>query len=215
MLWLLLACADVEWGKDPAEGDFDGDGWTGAQGDCANDDADYFPGAPDALGDGKDTDCDGVDGSDADGDRHYATSSGGDDCDDTDNAVFPGAPERWNDVDDDCDGCVDDPEPTFRPHGNLLDVVIPVGDPAGFLLGLTDTDGAWYGESCADGTTNCHPLGESGGTLTVVAEDPGAEETRFDEARLDGATWVLWDSAGRCTSGGEQPAYYAGCCVGD
>lgn len=215
MLLLLLACADVDWGKDPAASDFDGDGWTGEQGDCANDDPAYHPEAEDPLGDGRDTDCDGADGTDSDRDQFPSQASGGDDCDDADPGAYPGAPERWNGADDDCDGCVDDPAPDFRAHGDVLDVVIPVGDPAGFALGLVDIAGDWYGESCVDGSTACHTLGANGGSLTVVEGTPGEGETRFDEGRINEASWALWDSAGRCTAGGAAPAYYTGCCVGD
>ncbi len=214
MLLLLFACADVDWGKDPAEGDFDQDGWTGVQGDCANDDPTYHPEAADPAGDGLDTDCDGVDGADGDGDHHLSVASGGDDCDDADRDAFPGAPERWNGRDDDCDGCVDEPAPELRVHANTLDIVIPVGDPGGFALGLADTVGGWYGEACADGTTGCHAIGEGGGTLTVVEDTPGAGETRFDATRIENATWVLWDTTGACAAGGRDPGYYAGCCVG-
>lgn len=216
MWWILsLACADVDWGADPAKADYDADGWSGEAGDCANDDPAYNPAAADPVGDGRDTNCDGVDGVDADGDHHLSVESGGDDCADTDPDAFPGAPERWNGADDDCDGCVDDPAPTFRVHGNQLDVVIPVGDPAGFALGLSDTVSDWYGESCADGHTDCHPMGPSGGSLTVVSDTPGAGETRFDAARLEDTTWVLWASDGACTVGGLDPAVYPGCCLGD
>ena len=41
--------------------DLDGDGYCGAQ-DCDEEDAERHVGAPDPEGDGKDQDCDGVDG---------------------------------------------------------------------------------------------------------------------------------------------------------
>ena len=57
------------------------------------------------YGDPADTNCDGVDGVDEDGDGHASTLSGGDDCDDTDGGRFPGAvDEVGDDVDQDCDG---------------------------------------------------------------------------------------------------------------
>ena len=45
---------------------------------------------------------------DLDDDGYDGLDSGGDDCDDTDPEVHPGADEVCNDVDDDCDGLVDE-----------------------------------------------------------------------------------------------------------
>ena len=53
------------------ERDQDGDGLSACQGDCDDDDADTYPGAPEVPGDGIDQDCDGndlVDDADDDGD---------------------------------------------------------------------------------------------------------------------------------------------------
>ncbi|HJN72627.1 MAG TPA: MopE-related protein, partial [Myxococcota bacterium] len=57
------------------------------------------------VGDGGDQDCDGIDGTDADGDGYAADWSGGEDCDDEDEATYPGAEEVPSDgIDQDCDG---------------------------------------------------------------------------------------------------------------
>ena len=50
-------------------------------------------GACATWGDPADTNCDGVDGVDADGDGHASVGSGGDDCDDDAPAVYAGAPD--------------------------------------------------------------------------------------------------------------------------
>jgi hypothetical protein len=118
---LLVAC-----GKP----DEDGDGF-GSDVDCDDTNAAIFPGATEKC-DGLDNDCDGeVDGEyavggtiqyvDADLDgfggsagavvscdavEGFAAASG--DCNDADAAVFPGADELCNDVDDNCNGQVDD-----------------------------------------------------------------------------------------------------------
>lgn len=95
--------------------DDDGDGYGQGEGclddDCDDEDPAAWPGAPDPWDDGSlssDTDCDGVDGVDADGDgspgnapEDHATF----DCDDEDDALGPHAAEICGDaVDEDCDG---------------------------------------------------------------------------------------------------------------
>ncbi|MEL6345496.1 MAG: putative metal-binding motif-containing protein [Myxococcota bacterium] len=101
--------------------DLDGDGfigaWTDAAGsllspngtDCDDTNPDIFPGAEDDWYDGVDTDCDGTDDFDQDGDGDPVPEAGGGDCDDTDASVSSLAEERWYDgIDQDCDGADDD-----------------------------------------------------------------------------------------------------------
>jgi hypothetical protein len=92
-----------------AADDGDADGWGLAEGDCADDDPDRYPGAIEFV-DGLDQDCDGTVDNDTtayddDGD---GTSEADGDCDDADAARHPGVPELGNGVDDDCDGTVDE-----------------------------------------------------------------------------------------------------------
>ena len=85
--------------------DVDQDGFPAAV-DCNDGDANTYPGAVEADGDGKDANCDGEDNNpatmvDADGDGFPATV----DCDDADAAVYPGADDTVGDgIDQDCDG---------------------------------------------------------------------------------------------------------------
>lgn len=87
--------------------DLDGDGRTFAQGDCHDGDVNVFPGAVDAVGDGLDQSCDGLDGFDADADRIASVPSGGTDCDDTNAAIRPDAEEVCDGIDANCDGIAD------------------------------------------------------------------------------------------------------------
>ena len=82
--------------------DFDGDNVADAD-DCNPGDPNVSPLAPDPYGDLLDTNCDGVDGVDGDGDG-WAAGQGGD-CDDSNTATHPEAPEVCgNGVDEDCSG---------------------------------------------------------------------------------------------------------------
>jgi hypothetical protein len=108
----------------PACVDRDGDGHLACRrGDCDDADPTVFPGQREVLGNGRDDDCDGVNGRDADRDGFEAASVGGDDCDDGRDWVHPGVaryPDPDGDgavawkaaVDLDCDGATD-PVPAF------------------------------------------------------------------------------------------------------
>ncbi|MFT5683722.1 MAG: hypothetical protein ACI8RZ_004654, partial [Myxococcota bacterium] len=109
--------------------DHDGDGFNRYQGDCDDDNDNSYPDAPEVC-DGLDNDCDGtVDEGisqtlylDADGDGfgdesatfescddddpRYVGVAG--DCDDTNAQVFPEAHEQCDEIDNDCDGDIDE-----------------------------------------------------------------------------------------------------------
>jgi len=92
---LLAACPTLS-------DDVDGDGFPD-QADCGPTDAAVFPGADDPI-DGVDTDCDGLDGINRDGDE-FAANGDPPDCDDSNPGVFPGAADVFGDErDSDCDG---------------------------------------------------------------------------------------------------------------
>jgi hypothetical protein len=93
-------------------------GWVTEAGDCDDTAADTHPAADDSWYDGIDSNCDGADDFDADGDGHAKPvgDNGGRDCDDTDPAVYPAAEDAPGDgIDQDCDGADDvaaeEPEP--------------------------------------------------------------------------------------------------------
>jgi hypothetical protein len=114
-----------------ADDDADADGFTVEDGDCDDGDPSVYPGATEYCN-SVDDDCDGqIDEDDAidaptwytdgDGDSYGDDETGviscdplpgtvaqGEDCDDTLGSVNPGADELCNEVDDDCDGEVDE-----------------------------------------------------------------------------------------------------------
>jgi len=95
-------CADVS-----RRYDFDGDGAEDSL-DCAPEDAEVHPDALDPFGDGLDSNCDGVDGLDRDGDGFSANAPVDDaawDCNDGDPTVNPDGVEVADDEqDNDCVG---------------------------------------------------------------------------------------------------------------
>ncbi len=168
----LAACDPI---KDETGGDTfpdgDGDGWTSDE-DCDDEDPAVNPGA-DEVCNGIDDDCDfetdedAVDAStwyaDVDGDGHgdpdtstEACEAGegwvelADDCDDEDAEVSPSATEVCNDVDDDCDGWVDDED-------DSLD---------------SDSAETWYRDADADGYGNPDDT-----TLACIPPDGYTDDT--------------------------------------
>ena len=86
--------------------DFDEDGSADAE-DCGASDPTIRPGAQDDWGDGIDQACDGLDGTDADGDG-YPSDAAADprDCNDSEPTWYPGAPDSVDPggLDTNCDG---------------------------------------------------------------------------------------------------------------
>ena len=125
--------------------DGDGDGWSGAAGDCDDANADVSPGASEVLGDAVDNDCDGLadetaQQDDADGDG-YSPEEG--DCDDANDEIYPGATEIPDAKDNDCNGFFDDTTEWFDDDGDGLNETSGDCDDADPTVypGATDT---WY-----------------------------------------------------------------------
>ena len=99
--------------------DADGDGFSVVEGDCNDNDASIYPGAPEQI-DGLDNDCDGQadEGADDvdDDDDGFSDLQG--DCNDSDASIFPGAEEVVNGVDDDCDGRIDNDTEAYDDDGD-------------------------------------------------------------------------------------------------
>lgn len=88
--------------------DDDGDGFSEDAGDCNDANPDMSPAETETLGNGLDDDCDGeVDEGTLDLDGDGVTEADGD-CDDNDGWVFPEAAEMCDEVDNNCNGEIDE-----------------------------------------------------------------------------------------------------------
>ena len=87
----------------------DGDAFPACLGDCNDNNASIYPGAPEIC-DNLDNDCNSVvdENFDNDGDGFTTCDLPQPDCNDGDNSIFPGAPEACDGIDQNCDGEPDD-----------------------------------------------------------------------------------------------------------
>ncbi len=210
LLLLSLACRtkDVAVDTGTLVSDQDSDGIPDDE-DCAPDNAEIFPGAEEIC-DGVDNNCDGVidtdatdattwyedkdsDGAGLDGTELTSCESpgalyaaAGGDCDDLDPESFPGAPERCDDVDNDCDGVVDNDLNTlwyadvdadgFGDASSTLDECDP---GAGWVVDDTDCDdlnASTYPDAeevCDEADNNCDGVVDEGVTEVFYADSDG------------------------------------------
>jgi hypothetical protein len=167
-------CDDPDWpslASRPEDVDNDGDGLDECAGDCDDDRAAVFPGAP-QLCDGVNNDCDdptwpqAPGEEDADDDGHPACS----DCAESNPSVYPGAVQACDGVNNDCD---DSTWPAVSPVELDQD-----GD------GFRGCDG-----DCADHDSTRNPLGQEvcndldDDCDTSVDEDALGEDTDADGVR--------------------------------
>ena len=185
---LLPGC--TQWWSDVS--DYDGDGYTIAEGDCHDNNSAQHPGVEEIWYDGIDQNCDGND-LDKDGDGHLSSAFGGDDCwDDPDRAdlpleyttlegfesieagaVNPSATETYYDgVDQNCDGQND-----FDQDGD------------GYRTAFYPDYGGNFGNDCVDGADL-----DDENPAELPPEDifPGAEETWYDGTNADCAEEPVW-----------------------
>ncbi len=151
-------------------------------GDCDDENADFYPGAPEAdCEDPADYNCDGSTGyADVDGDSWAACAE----CDDSQASVQPDAEEVCNGIDDDCDGEIDEEGASATLYYPDLDGD-GFGDAAGEIAGCTPLPGY------VTDPTDCGDLD--------AAVFPGAEERcdgvdedcdgEIDENPVDPGEW--------------------------
>ena len=165
--------------------DGDGDGFTtcGEPADCDDEDEDVHPDALEVPGDGVDSNCDGSDGEDGDGDGYGSPESGGDDCDDGDASIHPDAEEAPNGVDDDCDDDVDEGTELADDDGDGYSEVDGDCDDEDDDVGPDVT------EDCYDGIdNNCDGLID--GDDIESCPDVGDDDEDDDDAPPGGSSTV-------------------------
>ena len=211
---LLLTACPAKPGDTAGAVDLDGDGFVSTQ-DCDDDNAAVFPGAVEHCN-GYDDDCDGyVDDDDPSLDGLLDLSVDGDgdgwgsmdeaaqgsfcedpgegwvedatDCDDTAPEVHPEAQEVCNQLDDDCDGAVDEEgalesswylDSDGDGYGDPAEVIEQCEQPSGYVL-------AAYGADCDDSDAAVFPGAEE----HCNGYDDDCDGVVDEDDAVDGATW--------------------------
>ena len=154
------------------------DGYVQENGDCDDANADIYPGAWERdCTDPIDYNCDGSVGftdNDADG------SAACEDCNDNDSTTYPGATEVCDNIDNDCDGTIDDyaddasiwfGDADSDGYGGQQFVELSCSQPVGYVDNSDD---------CNDLNPNSHP-----GATEICDEDDNDCDTEVDEGVKD------------------------------
>ncbi|MCB9797374.1 MAG: putative metal-binding motif-containing protein [Alphaproteobacteria bacterium] len=197
------------------------DGQVEQGGDCDDSDPAYNPAAvEDDCADPNDYNCDGSTGyADADGDGWAACQE----CDDADDAVNPDATEVCNDLDDDCDGLVDDADEDLdlsTATESFADVDGDgYGDPDASTLSC-DVPSSNVSDSsdCDDADADTFPGAAPNDSATACMSDHDADDWGDDSPGDGVSAGTDCDDSAASTYPGAADAWYDGVdadCAGD
>jgi len=174
--------------------DYDGDTFTSCAGDCDDQDAATYVGAPDICDGVIDNDCDGAaDAQESDGDGDGVSLCDGD-CDDADASVYPNATEVCDGLDNNCNGIVpsdetdDDGDGVAECEGDCDDQNGAMNPADGDGDGWSSCDG-----DCDDSDAGLQPADVDLDGWSTCAGDCDDQDAALELEDLDGDGWTTCD----------------------